>query len=245
MNLLIITYHYFHRETPFGIKDEDHPFSVTIDTFERHCVQLQDSSCAVIEPDNLVKLANDADANGRQVMVTIDDGHISVNDLALDILLKHNIKPMLNISPGLVGEKYYCDWSSLRHLAASGVSIQSHSMTHGNMALLNRKAIEIELAESKKAIEDNIGAQVFAFAAPMGRLNRMIIEMALETGYSAILTSYTGINRSIVDLHGLKRFQVKSHLDELPLDKYFARLSQLRVVGAAKNMVKRLRDRNL
>lgn len=241
MNLLVLTYHYFHSDKPSGIKEEDHPFSMHRDDFNNHCRQLSESTCDLVRPADLEGGPRLQSAAERQILLTIDDGHASVEEYALAPLQKHNLTAVINVIPGLVGEKHYLNWSSLRHLATGGFSIQSHSMTHVNLARLDRDRLYDELRRSKRAIEDSIGAPVNMLTVPMGRINARVVDCALDIGYSVIMTSYTGINTKPGDFTALKRFQVKDHVKSLPLDDYYSPFSSQRIIGAAKNMVKKLR----
>ena len=242
MNLLVLTYHYFHDDRPYGIKEEDHPFSVQIDRFENHLRQLKSSDMEIIDPTAAEQSRWPSSNAPRQVLITIDDGHRSFGELAADKMIQHKIPAVLPIIAGRVGQADYMDWSALRYLLTVGFSIQSHSMTHVNLARLTEDQCRDELRRSKETIEDNIGVPVTMLAAPMGRINRRVISCAEQVGYSLIMTSHTGINTGPDDLKSLKRFQVKSYMDKLPLDDYFRPLSALRLIGSAKNMVKKLRD---
>jgi peptidoglycan/xylan/chitin deacetylase (PgdA/CDA1 family) len=241
MNLLVLTYHYFHYDTPYGIKREDFPFSVAQDKFENHCRALVSSGFRIIDPQELIDTTELNGGPDRQILVTIDDGHSSVEDIALNTLFKYQIKPVLNVIPGFVGYRNYLSWSTLRSLSNRGFSIQSHSMEHRNMMHLSHKQLKTDMEISKKTIEDNIGTCVKMFAVPMGQLNKSVVKIALEVGFSIIMTSFAGINTSSDDLKSLKRFQVKSHVDSLHLDRYFIRLSGVRLEGEAKNLIKRIK----
>jgi peptidoglycan/xylan/chitin deacetylase (PgdA/CDA1 family) len=239
MNLAALTYHYFHRDKPRGIKKADYPFSVRLDDLELHCQQLQSSDLYLIEPDLITKPDLYRNKPERQLIVTVDDGHESLED-AVELFIKHKITPVLNIVPGFVGSDHFLGWSSLRDLASRRISIQSHSMSHFDLTTLKPMELKAELEHSKKSIEDNIGLPGTMFAAPMGRINQRVIEMAKDAGYSVIMTSFTGINKGLSDLYQLKRFQVKNQERSLPLQGYYSPLSKVRLTGTAKNLAKKI-----
>jgi peptidoglycan/xylan/chitin deacetylase (PgdA/CDA1 family) len=242
MNLLVLTYHYFDRGEPTGIKPEDREFSMPAGRFAEHCRQLRDSGYRVVAPESLTHVAEEASDESRQVLVTIDDGHTSVAEIAAEILIEHRIKAVLSVITDRVGQTHYMDWGSLRHLAAAGFSIQSHTKSHRNLTRLGPDELAAELGESRKIIEDNIGLPVTTLTIPMGRLDRTVLAAAQRAGYLVTMTSFTGINRSADDLASLRRFQVKRSRATLPLDDYFRAGSMIRLVGAAKDMVRRVRD---
>jgi peptidoglycan/xylan/chitin deacetylase (PgdA/CDA1 family) len=242
MNLLVLTYHYFHRKKPSGIKNEDFSFSVGLDDFDNHCAELISSGYGIIDPNNIADSDQYRVNSDRQVLITIDDGHTSVEE-AVEIILRHKLKPVLNVIPGLVRTANYLNWSSLRNLAMQGFSIQSHSMNHHNLTKLDKAELIADLDQSKKSIEDNIGLPVNMITAPMGRINKNVVNAAIDVGYEVIMTSYTGINRDREDLKYLKRFQVKGNRKQLQVNDYFRALSGVRLIGAARNLARKIRDR--
>ncbi len=244
MNLLVLTYHYFDRGRPYGIKDEDWSYSVTAETLETHCRQMADAHrYQIIDPAALETLAREADGPPRQILITIDDGHQSVMDIALEPLLKYGLGAIVNVVVDLVGREHYLGWSSLRDLAAKGFSIQSHSMQHRFLTRLSPAELRSDLETSRKTIEDNVGLPVTTLAVPMGRINRSVIAAATAAGYTVIMTSFTGINTTAGDMGALRRFQVKRAMATLPLNGYFSSLSPVRIAGAATDLAKKIRDR--
>lgn len=242
MNLLVLTYHYFDRGEPAGIKVEDRDFSIPADRFAAHCRQLRESGCRILTPEALAGLPREETKDERQALVTIDDGHASVAEIAFDILTAHGIRPVVSVITDRVGRAYHMDWSTLRRLAEAGFSIQSHTKSHRDLTRLTADELAAELGDSKKAIEDNLGRPVTMLTIPMGRMNTSVPAAARQAGYTVVLTSFTGINRSADDLSRLRRFQVKRPRTTLPLNEYFRAGSTIRMVGAAKNLARRIRD---
>ncbi|NMC43081.1 MAG: polysaccharide deacetylase family protein [candidate division Zixibacteria bacterium] len=244
MNLLVLTYHYFDRGEPAGIKPEDYEFSMPADRFAAHGRQLQESAYRIIPPEVLTSLPQETLDDRPQVLVTIDDGHASVAEIAFDILMEQRILPVVSVITDRVGQENYMDWGALRHLAAAGCSIQSHSKSHRDLTRLRPDELVVELEDSKKIIEDNIGLPVATLTIPMGRMDKKVAAAAIEAGYKIVMTSFTGINRSADDLASLRRFQVKRSRAILPLDDYFRAGSMIRLAGAAKNVIRKIRDEN-
>jgi len=242
MNLLVLTYHYFHHDTPRGVKRGDEAFSMGFDTLNNHCREITETGFTIIVPETISDRGQYRGDPDRQILITIDDGHQSVLETA-DIFLKFKITPVLNVIPGLVGHDFYMDWPNLRHLATHGFSIQSHSMSHHDLTRLNDMELKAELEKSKKSIEDNIGTEVTMLASPMGRIDGRVAGAALETGYRVIMTSFAGINTDIDDLKFLRRFQVKRGRRNLGVRRYFSPVSGVRLVGTAKNAAKSIRRR--
>jgi len=242
MNLLVLTYHYFDRGEPEGIKSEDVAFSMPGGQFAAHCRQLLSPDWRIIPPEVLTSLPQESLDERRQVLVTIDDGHVSVAEVAADVLLEQQIPAIISVITDRVGQAHYMDWGELRHLATAGFSIQSHTKSHRNLTRLAPDELASELNDSRKIIEDNIGQPVTTLTIPMGRIDKKVAAAAREAEYKIVMTSFTGINRSADDFVSLRRFQVKRPQETLPLDDYFRTGSMIRLVGAAKNVIRRVRD---
>jgi peptidoglycan/xylan/chitin deacetylase (PgdA/CDA1 family) len=92
--------------------------------------------------------------------------------------------------PSWVGTRGYCSWSQLRTMQEAGWSVQSHTLSHPFLSSLDRAALWRELADSRRAIEDAMGAPVVTLALPNGdwpaRAHRDLLG---ETGYRYIATS--------------------------------------------------------
>lgn len=238
MNLLILTYHYFHERGifPRAIPEHDREFSMEIESFQRHCDALRGRTIAPVD----IFDEQQWQQPGNRVLLTIDDGHESILAHAALALDQAGIKPIIHVVVSFVGCDGYLDWPQLQELSRRGYSIQSHALQHRDLTVLPDAELREELSGSRQTIEDKIGAPVSIVALPMGRWSRRVVDMAREVGYEAVLTSFTGINHSRADMRNAKRFQVKSPRDALELESYFRVFSVVRIVGAAKNLAKRL-----
>jgi len=239
MNLIILTYHYFHTDAPYGIPEHDFCYSVSAERFRRDCAAMAESGYEIIRPNMLFEKLGD-NLETRGILVSIDDGHDSVANVACEILAHYNISPILSIVPGLVGSRHYLPWSSLRELSEQGFAVESHSMNHRNLTRLGDAELITDLESARKAIEDNVGTPVSLLTVPMGRINRKVVRAARTAGYRGIMTSFTGVNRRLEDAWSLKRFQVKSDAPGDNLDRHFNPLSQPRLIGGLKNLARRV-----
>ena len=73
----------------------------------------------------------------------------------------------------------------VRLLHAQGVEIGSHTVTHPDLASLNRADAERELRESKLALESLVEAEVDVAAYPRGLANEETREACRAAGYRA------------------------------------------------------------
>ena len=239
MNLFIITYHYFHTDAPEGIPEHDFRYSVSADRFWHDCAAVADSGYEIIRPQQMFEKLKELSGR-RGVLVTIDDGHVSVESIALEILSQYKIKPILSVLPSLVGSPNYLSWSSLRRLASLGFAVESHSMSHRYLTRLGDLELTRDLESARMTIEDNVGLPVSFLTVPMGRINHRVVRAAREAGYMGIMTSFAGVNSGLKDRWNLKRFQVKSDTHLGNLGRYFDPFSRVRLIGGIKNLTRRV-----
>ncbi len=98
----------------------------------------------------------------------------------------------------------------LKSMAAAGVEIGSHTVTHSALSSLGRDDAAAELTASKKTLESILDRRVKFLAYPFGRpehFNRGVEALAQAAGYEAALTTVRGINRD-GDVYALKRLNV-------------------------------------
>jgi peptidoglycan/xylan/chitin deacetylase (PgdA/CDA1 family) len=145
-----------------------------------------------VGPVNSIVGAKEKEMLGTPI-VTFDDGHQSNYLAALSMLDKQLGFGDLFINPSMVGKKDFMDWNQLREIAASGMSIQSHSFDHIYLSDCNPEEQKYQLQKSKAIIEDKIGKEVIILAPPGGRYNRQTINIAKSLGYDTIANSKPGV----------------------------------------------------
>jgi peptidoglycan/xylan/chitin deacetylase (PgdA/CDA1 family) len=77
--------------------------------------------------------------------------------------------------------------AELKHLAQAGMSIGAHTLTHPILSLCSEDEARREIQESKHAIEEALGRNVWAFAYPFGNPATMgdrEVRLAREAGFS-------------------------------------------------------------
>jgi len=145
----------------------------------------------------------------KSVIITFDDGHLSNYTRAFPILQKYGFAATFFVTVKNIGSYDGVRYEQLREMADSGISIQSHTMTHPFLSDLDAKQIHWELAESKSALELALGNPVNHLALPGGRYNSTVRNTAMEVGYQTVCTSNIGINTLTSDLYALRRLAIK------------------------------------
>ena len=90
-----------------------------------------------------------------------------------------------------MGRPGFLDWPQITEMQRAGLSFQSHSHDHVALLGLPAVALERQLRDSKRLLEDRLGTPVDFLAAPYGLLNRRVVRAAREAGYSAVCTSWS------------------------------------------------------
>lgn len=161
------------------------------DTFSRQLATLAESGYTVIDvPTFLEGLESPESLPDRAALLTFDDGHASMLDVAL-----MDFPAVVFVPTGYVGgsntfdqdnepKEPICSWEQLRELQHRGISIQSHGVSHRRFSELTPTEQATELRDSKARLEDALDAPVDVFAFPYGDCGTDPEAMA-ELGYRA------------------------------------------------------------
>lgn len=79
--------------------------------------------------------------------------------------------------------------SDLRALAAMGLEIGAHGLTHLVLPRCTRSVLTREVEASKQCLEDMLGSAVRMFAYPRGRYSGMAIRAVKQAGYAGARTT--------------------------------------------------------
>jgi peptidoglycan/xylan/chitin deacetylase (PgdA/CDA1 family) len=140
----------------------------------------------------------DAMRAGRQrglVGITFDDGYSNLVEAALPALLRHGFTATMFIVSGLLGATNKWDegpawpvWplmsaEQVRELAAAGMEIGSHSITHLRLAGADADQLKAEVNDSRASLSDLIGAEIRGFAYPYGSMDAAAGQAVRDAGY--------------------------------------------------------------
>jgi len=194
-------------------------YSIEEHTFIEQLEYLRNSGHHSISLDEYVKLhshsPNLKSKNypiEKPIIITFDDGHISNYTQAFPLLQKYGFAATFFITLKSVNSQNGMTWEQLREMADSGMSIQSHTMTHPFLSDLDAKQIRWELEGSKSILEDKLGKPVDFLALPGGRYSSTARKIAEEVGYKAVCTSKIGYNTLRTNLHSLRRWTIKRNM---------------------------------
>ncbi len=169
-------------------------------------------------------------------IITFDDGDLSIYAIVFPLLKKYDIKATFFIISDFVGTVGYVNWSQLKEMSeyrnASGeklFTIGSHSVDHKQFDQIPASQVPLELANSKSAIERNIGTAVSFFALPFGAGvgRKDIISAAISAGYLGIRTSTKGVaTPSTMDLYNLPAFYMSNERADILAQQIYSLLGR-------------------
>lgn len=148
------------------------------------------------------------------VILTFDDGYADNAELALPLLQEHGATATVYVITGAVGNGNIWDgrtvltWEQVRRLAAGGLSIGAHTVTHPRLNELDPAEAEGEIAASREVLERELGAPILHFAYPYGRTSPAIQELVGRLGFRSAVGIQPGTNGPAVSALDLRRYEV-------------------------------------
>ena len=132
--------------------------------------------------------------------ITFDDGLENLHRIALPIMRELGVTATVYVPSGLIGRAYpwrrrspSCgSWASpTRELAAAGIEIGAHTVTHPDLSICSYEECLQEMADSKRALEAIVGEPVATFAYPFARFSPEAERAAADTASAGAVTYST------------------------------------------------------
>jgi peptidoglycan/xylan/chitin deacetylase (PgdA/CDA1 family) len=131
----------------------------------------------------------------RCVAVTFDDGWRSFAEVALPELERRNVPVTLFAVAGRLGERLeqnidepLISQMQLLRLAAQGVTVGSHTLTHCPLTEVDDQNAVYELRESRRVLSELLKRDVTLFAFPFSLSNERVVALCREAGYRRVFT---------------------------------------------------------
>ena len=164
------------------------------------------------------------------VVITIDDGWRSTYTEAFPELQKRKFPFTVFIYPNIIGQTSNAlSWAQIREMAAAGVDVQSHALTHPYLTKRKHRSmtdeayatwLRNELAESRRILEKQAGKKVQFLAYPYGDYDNRVALAAAKAGYLAALTCDFGRVKKDSDPLKMRRFVIDDKMDFTTFRRY-------------------------
>lgn len=94
----------------------------------------------------------------------------------------------VNIPVDLAGQ-LLLSWDDVKKMHRGGACIGAHSVTHPILTNLPLDQAELEIMQSKKDIERNLGEQINYFAYPDGSYNNELVRLVKQSGFTGAVAA--------------------------------------------------------
>jgi N-acetylglucosaminyldiphosphoundecaprenol N-acetyl-beta-D-mannosaminyltransferase len=155
--------------------DPTDAFSIPPDRFRAQMGYLS-RHCEVLDLDRYDQfLRGELDLSKPGVLITFDDGYLSVLRHGLPALRAHGLPAVLfastkdidEVDPTASGDRHLT-WDEVRELHAGGITIASHGWSHRALASLSPEQQQIELERSRALLAQHVPGAADAYAYPFG-----------------------------------------------------------------------------
>lgn len=169
--------------------------TVTTEHFRKQINLLSNNNYSVIPLATFVdwRLKKGPAPPPRSVVVTFDDGHVSVYREAYPIVMKNRIPVTLFIYPSCISRASYAmTWEELSELAVTPFfTVESHTFWHPNFKQESKKLdriaygafVDMQLQRSRSTLEQKLKRPVNLLAWPFGIYDSDLMVRASAAGY--------------------------------------------------------------
>jgi peptidoglycan/xylan/chitin deacetylase (PgdA/CDA1 family) len=184
----ILAYHNFDPSVPGEM-------TLSPARFEEQLIWLKENGYTVIPLKELVSYLQGKTSSipEKSVVITADDGRLSVYKYMWPLARKYNVPITLFIYPTSISNASYAmTWAQLKELQETGLfDIQGHTYWHPNFKQEKKrlsqseyqKLVDAQLVSSKKIIDKKLGTDITLLAWPFGIYDDYLGQEASKAGY--------------------------------------------------------------
>jgi len=183
--------------------DRSTKMTISVSRFREQMQYLKDNDYRVIPLQDFIAFLNGKrQIPRRAVVLTMDDGHRSIYDVAFPILKEFGFPATVFVYTDYINNGGL-GWKQLADMMGSGlITVQPHSKTHDNLTLRANgetqqeylQRVEQEVRLPKQQLRKHLQSTPVAYAYPYGDANDQVISMLKQEGLSFGLTVQTGGN---------------------------------------------------
>ncbi len=130
-----------------------------------------------------------------EIAITFDDGNVSDYEIALQRLSSRGLTARHFVLSRRIGQAGSLSAEQIRALHAAGMGIGTHGVDHLDWRQIDDSALQRELCDGRRRLEDIIGERVTEAAIPFGSYDRRVLRTLKSQGFEAIFSSDGGSYR--------------------------------------------------
>lgn len=168
------------------------------------------------EDDFYRSIADRSPDNGKQVLLTFDDGYDEIYDVFMEHLAPRGIPVLVFLVAAYAGRLNTWDlstgrrfrhlsWDHVSRMGREGAHFGSHGLSHADLTRLPPQALEREIVESRRVLSVETGMPVRSFSYPFGRSNRAVRALVEKAGYDGAFSLYPNHSNECIDRFCLRR----------------------------------------
>jgi peptidoglycan/xylan/chitin deacetylase (PgdA/CDA1 family) len=142
------------------------------------------------------------------VALTFDDGYSDVFHNVFPQLTRRRMHATFFIVPGFLDRPRYLTWVQVETMAAHGMDIEAHSLTHPDLTTVSPTQLRGEVRGSRRVLEARLRRSVRVFAYPYGAYDYQVRAALIDAGFYASFTTNEGWWQTTKDLYILPRVYV-------------------------------------
>lgn len=132
----------------------------------------------------------------KTVIVSFDDGFLSVYERAVPIMEKYGVKGNVYLPTAYIGkDEHFMTWEMIKDLTQRGnFEMQAHTHNHVDIRTLDEKKMQEEVQTSNAYFEKELDYIPNAICLPFGTYDKQSLKLLKRSGgYKYILASYYGM----------------------------------------------------
>jgi peptidoglycan/xylan/chitin deacetylase (PgdA/CDA1 family) len=214
----ILMYHDVDPEKGIG----KYSYNIHPETFAAQMQLLDDLGYHTITARELVAAIREgAPLPPNPIILTFDDGYLSVYQNAFPIMQQHEFVGVAYIVANRLEAEGFLNATELEEMITAGWEIGSHSYTHSDLTIDHSTAYN-EIVHSKERISEATGVEVDTFAYPFGAIDYYLGDRTRKWGYSGAMGLGWKITHSEASLFYLQRIEI---FGEMSLEEFQEALS--------------------
>jgi peptidoglycan/xylan/chitin deacetylase (PgdA/CDA1 family) len=176
LDIPTLMFHYIEDISPDTSDQMRYNLSYSPAKFEKLLQNLQNQGVEALTFWDIKAIAEGTRTKPTKgVILTFDDGYLSQYSDTFRLLKQYKMKGVFFIITSEPDSNpNYATWAQIKEMAEAGMEIGSHTVYHYNLTTIDSAALDRELTDSKKIIEEKTGQPVITFCYPSGRYNQAV-----------------------------------------------------------------------